>query len=102
MRTRVADLTGSPARTFLEWATDHHAQFQSALECAEALRRALFILIDTAAKYTPEGGSVRSKLSANDGFARFSVSDTKIGIAPADLPHSFDRSWRADKARSGS
>ena len=69
---------------------------------AEALRRALFILIDNAAKYTPEGGTVRVDLSANDGFARFSVSDTGIGIAPADLPHIFDRFWRADKARSRS
>lgn len=69
---------------------------------AEALRRALLIFIDNAAKYTPEGGSVRINLSANDGFARFSVSDTGIGIAPIDLPHIFDRFWRADKARSRS
>jgi heavy metal sensor kinase len=69
---------------------------------AEALRRAFLILIDNAAKYTPEGGSVRVDLSANDGFARLSVSDTGIGIAPADLPHIFDRFWRADKARSRS
>jgi signal transduction histidine kinase len=69
---------------------------------AEAVRRALLILIDNAAKYTPEGGSVRLHLSANDGFAKLTVSDTGIGIAPADLPHIFDRFWRADKARSRS
>ncbi len=69
---------------------------------AEALRRALLILIDNAAKYTPEGGSVRINLTASDGFARFSVSDTGIGIAQTDLPHIFDRFWRADKARSRS
>jgi heavy metal sensor kinase len=69
---------------------------------AEALRRALLILIDNAAKYTPEGGSVRIDLSANDGFAKFSVSDSGIGIAATDLPHIFDRFWRADKARSRS
>jgi heavy metal sensor kinase len=69
---------------------------------AEALRRALLILIDNAAKFTPEGGTVRIDLSSNDGFARFSVSDTGIGIGPTDLPHIFDRFWRADKARSRS
>jgi two-component system, OmpR family, heavy metal sensor histidine kinase CusS len=69
---------------------------------AEALRRALLILIDNAAKYTPEGGSVRVDLSTKDGFAKVAVSDTGIGIAPADLPHIFDRFWRVDKARSRS
>jgi signal transduction histidine kinase len=69
---------------------------------AEALRRALLILIDNATKYTPERGSVRVDLSTNDGFAKFRVSDTGIGIAPPDLPHIFDRFWRADKARSRS
>jgi heavy metal sensor kinase len=69
---------------------------------AEALRRALLILIDNAAKYTPERGSVRVDLTAHDGFAKLSVSDTGIGIGPADLPHIFDRFWRADKARSRS
>src|SRR5436305_15349575 len=69
---------------------------------AEALRRALLILIDNAAKYTPEGGSVRIDLSVNDGFAKFSIRDTGIGIAATDLPHILDRFWRAAKARSRS
>jgi heavy metal sensor kinase len=67
---------------------------------ADALRRALLILMDNAAKYTPRGGSVRVNLSRSNGFAVASVSDTGIGIAPEDLPRIFDRFWRADKARS--
>lgn len=66
----------------------------------EALRRALLILMDNAAKYTPEGGSVEVRLEARGGHAVAWVSDTGIGIAAADLPHIFDRFWRADKARS--
>jgi heavy metal sensor kinase len=65
-----------------------------------ALRRALLILIDNAVKYTPRGGSVRVNLEAGQQFALISVSDTGIGIATADVPHIFDRFWRADKARS--
>jgi heavy metal sensor kinase len=66
----------------------------------EALRRALLILMDNAAKYTPEGGSVEVGLEARNGQAVAWVSDTGMGIAAADLPHIFDRFWRADKARS--
>uniref|UniRef100_Q01RB1 histidine kinase n=1 Tax=Solibacter usitatus (strain Ellin6076) TaxID=234267 RepID=Q01RB1_SOLUE len=67
---------------------------------AEALRRALLILMDNAAKYTPSGGSIKVAVASRDGFAQASVSDTGIGIASQDMPHLFDRFWRADKARS--
>ena len=66
----------------------------------QALRRALLILMDNAAKYTPRGGSVEIELEARDGHAVASVLDSGIGIGAADLPHVFDRFWRADKARS--
>ena len=67
---------------------------------AEALRRALLILMDNAAKYTPPGGSVHVRVERQDGFAITSVTDTGIGIDPEDLDRVFDRFWRADKARS--
>jgi signal transduction histidine kinase len=64
-----------------------------------ALRRALLILLDNAVKFTPNG-TIRMDLETNQQFALISVSDTGIGIAKADVPHIFDRFWRADKARS--
>src|SRR5262249_44788944 len=67
---------------------------------SDALRRALLILLDNAAKYTQPHGSVRVALARKDGFAVASVSDTGIGIDPRDVPRVFDRFWRADKARS--
>jgi len=66
----------------------------------EALRRALLILMDNAAKYTARGGAVRVGLARRDGWAVASVADIGIGIGPQDLAHIFDRFWRADKARS--
>src|SRR5215831_6902184 len=66
----------------------------------EALRRALLILMDNAAKYTTRGGSIEVGLARRDGWAVASVADTGIGIGPQDLAHIFDRFWRADKARS--
>ena len=67
---------------------------------ADALRRALLILIDNAAKYTPPGGGITVDFEARDGFAIASVSDSGIGIADEDVAHIFDRFWRADKSRS--
>jgi heavy metal sensor kinase len=66
----------------------------------EALRRLSFILVDNAIKYSPEGGRVQVGLRAMDGKAVITVSDSGIGISESDLPHIFDRFWRADKVRS--
>jgi heavy metal sensor kinase len=66
----------------------------------EALRRLFFILIDNAVKYTPEGGAVNLRLEAGREDAIVKVTDSGIGIAESDLPHVFDRFWRADKVRS--
>jgi two-component system, OmpR family, sensor kinase len=64
------------------------------------LRQLALNLIENAVKYTPRGGEVVVELGANDGRVVFSVADTGIGIAPGDLPHVFDRFWRADSART--
>jgi len=66
----------------------------------EALRRLFFILIDNAIKYTADGGRVQVQLEALDGYAAVKVTDSGIGISESDVPHIFDRFWRADKVRS--
>jgi heavy metal sensor kinase len=64
------------------------------------IRQLVMNLLTNAVKYTPAGGRVRLWLEREDGRVRFGVSDTGIGIAPGDLPHIFDRFWRADSART--
>ncbi|HEU0003991.1 MAG TPA: HAMP domain-containing sensor histidine kinase [Ktedonobacteraceae bacterium] len=71
----------------------------------ESLRRVALILLDNAIKYTPaddEGGKGRVTVSLEraDGQAILRVQDTGIGIDAADLPHLFERFYRADPARS--
>lgn len=60
------------------------------------LRQILTNLVTNALRYTPSDGTVRLW---TDG-RRITVNDTGSGIAAADLPHVFDRFWRADKSRS--
>ncbi|AST05640.1 histidine kinase [Anoxybacillus flavithermus] len=64
----------------------------------------LYILLDNAIKYTPEGGTVSLSLAQHVIKQRkvvtMSVADTGIGIAPEHLPRIFDRFYRADKART--
>jgi len=64
------------------------------------VRQLALNLIENAVKYTPRGGQVSVELAGNDGRGVFTVADTGIGIAPGDLPHVFDRFWRADSART--
>lgn len=66
----------------------------------DRLKQLLLILLDNALTYTPAGGSVTLGLRAEGNQAVLTVADTGIGIAPEDLPHIFERFYRADKARS--
>jgi len=65
-----------------------------------ALRRLLWILLDNALKYTPPLGRVEVTLSATTIKATVIVRDSGAGISEADLPHIFDRFYRADPSRS--
>ena len=67
---------------------------------SHALQRLFLILIDNAVKYTQPGGSVTLGLGRIDGWAVAEFRDTGIGVSAEDLPHIFDRFYRADKARS--
>lgn len=64
------------------------------------VRQLLMNLVTNAIKYTPPDGTVEVKTKIEGGGVEITVRDTGIGIAPGDLPHIFDRFWRADPARS--
>ena len=68
---------------------------------ADQLQQLLRNLIDNALKYTPPGGQVSVAVALAGEEGTLTVEDTGVGIAEADLPHVFDRFWRADKSRTG-
>ena len=67
----------------------------------QRLRRLAGTLIDNACKYVDDGGAVNVSLSRAGKQAKLEVRNTGAPISPEDLPHVFDRFYRADKARTG-
>jgi len=66
----------------------------------EQLRELLVILLDNAVKYSPANSLVKITAEKTDGRVIISVIDRGIGIVAKDLPHIFDRFYRADSART--
>ncbi len=63
------------------------------------IRQLVMILLDNAIKYTPAGGRIRLAVTQYGPFASLTVSDSGIGIRNEELPHIFERFYRADSAR---
>jgi heavy metal sensor kinase len=64
------------------------------------LERLLLNLVDNAIAFTPAGGQVTIRVAAHDESALIEVTDTGIGISPADLPHLFERFYQAEPSRT--
>jgi heavy metal sensor kinase len=65
-----------------------------------SLERLFLILFENAVKYTPAGGRIDIQLNSENGFAVAAVRDTGIGVSSEDLPHIFERFFRADRSRT--
>jgi heavy metal sensor kinase len=65
-----------------------------------AIDRLLLILVDNAIKYTPDRGRCEIALIDSGADVHVEVRDSGIGIASRDLELIFERSYRADSARS--
>lgn len=64
------------------------------------LKQLVHILVDNACKYGARGTSVEVKLTTRGGRPVFSVHNRGNAIATEDLPHLFERFYRANKARN--
>jgi signal transduction histidine kinase len=67
---------------------------------ADRLKQLLVNLMDNALKYSPSDALVTIELRNSFGEAILTVRDDGIGISADDLPHVFERFYRADPARS--
>ncbi|MDD3346091.1 HAMP domain-containing sensor histidine kinase [Oscillibacter sp.] len=65
----------------------------------DKLRQVLSILLDNAIKYGADGGVIRLTLEKTDRQAKVTVSNTGTPIPSDQLPHLFERFYRADASR---
>ena len=64
------------------------------------IERTFTNLIENALRFTPPGGNVRILVERRVDHIEVTVSDTGTGIPAEDLPHIFERFYRADKSRN--
>lgn len=115
----LAELAAEVVEQLRPQATDRHVYVALDGPCCVAgdrdrLKQLVANLVENAIRYTPVGGridvavaslqhapdAVRSPNTRDAEMVVLSVADTGIGISPTDLPHVFERFYRADKARS--
>lgn len=66
----------------------------------DELIKLLTILLDNAIKYSANEKSILVTANKTDSSVEIVIKDQGIGIDKKDLPHIFDRFFRADSARS--
>ncbi len=66
----------------------------------QAIVEAVVTLLDNAIKYSPETTEIKIKTVERKGYINMSIIDKGRGIRASDIPHIFDRFYRADISRT--
>ncbi|HEX6511376.1 MAG TPA: ATP-binding protein, partial [Chloroflexota bacterium] len=61
----------------------------------QRMEQVLVNLLDNASKYAPEGGEIRIRACAGEGFVEIGVTDSGPGLSPADQVRVFEKFYRA-------
>ena len=91
--------SGTARQKGIDLVVDCPKPVPDAMTDPDRIEQVLIILIDNAMRYTPEGGSITIGLRNTKESIVLTVEDTGCGIAEADLPHIFERFYKADKSR---
>lgn len=98
-RTAAAHLPLAQARG-IDLRVDAPADLPAVKVDPERMAQVLGNLVGNALRYTENGGHVDLSATSDGTHVSLQVQDTGEGIAPEDLPHIFDRFYRADAARA--
>jgi signal transduction histidine kinase len=103
----LGDVASDGASSLAKVATDRGVAVSVDPEPAEVsgdparLRQLVMILVDNAIQHSPAGTNVAVRVRADGPDAVLVVEDDGAGIGPADLPHVFDRFYRAAGSPGG-
>jgi signal transduction histidine kinase len=105
----LAELVQDVVQKFQLMAQKKHQQLRARFTndlpfvCADIglIERVLDNLLHNALQYTPPGGTITVALTQERSRITVQVTDTGDGILPEDLPHIFERFYRAGKDRQG-
>lgn len=73
---------------------------QNFVSDSQKIEELFIIILDNAIKYSPESASIKFLAKTTKKNLVFKIIDQGIGISSQDLPHIFDRFYRADNART--
>jgi two-component system phosphate regulon sensor histidine kinase PhoR len=96
----IARLSPQAERQKVAISTKFAADLPLVSTDAERIQQALLNIVHNAIKFTPSGGKVTVSTDVQGNSVVVSVADTGIGISKEDLPHIFERFYKADKSRS--
>ncbi len=79
---------------------DVSSRLSSIVADVNKFKQIVYNLVGNAIKFTPAGGAVSISTAVMDNAARFEISDTGVGIAPADQEKIFSEFQQADGSSS--
>jgi two-component system, OmpR family, sensor histidine kinase KdpD len=99
----IGEIVGSALRRASKILVHHHVELELAADLpmldvdAVLFEQVLFNLLDNAAKYSPDGTTIRIQSWRDPDSVCLQVLDEGDGIPPGELEHIFDKFYRAEK-----
>jgi len=98
----IARLSPQAERQQVSLLTELSSDLPTVLADRDRIQQVILNIVHNAIKFTPPGGKATVYAKPQKDTVTVSVADTGIGISKEDLPHIFERFFKADKSRSSS